>query len=87
MPRPGGTPLSRAIATALGGLVGGGLMCGIGLTHGSDTSLGAVAGAVLGGALGRGVETGTTSGLAFRTRESAGLWADKPRRRFGVGRV
>ena len=54
MPRRDSRPKSRAVAAALGGLVGSGLMSGISLTHGSNIFLGAVAGAVLGGASGAG---------------------------------
>lgn len=61
MPRKQSTPDGRAVATILGALVVGGLMGGIGLSHGTDAPLGALVGAVLGGTLGRGVETGATS--------------------------
>jgi hypothetical protein len=49
------------VATILGALAVGGLMGGIGLSHGTDIPLGASAGAVLGGVLGRGAETGAIS--------------------------
>jgi len=61
MPRRSGTPRSRAVAAAVVGLVGAGLMGGISYTHGSSMAVGAVAGAVLVGALGYGVATGTMS--------------------------
>ena len=59
MPRPRGTSRSRAVAGLLGGLVVGGLLFGVALTHRSDVVLGASAGAILGGILGRGVVAGT----------------------------
>jgi hypothetical protein len=61
MPRRGGTPRSRAVAATVGGLVGAGLMSGIGYTHTSSMSTGALAGAVLIGTLGYGVSAGTMS--------------------------
>jgi hypothetical protein len=56
-----GLGLSRAAAALAGAIIGGGLMCGIAYTHGSDMRLGAVAGAALVGTLGFGVEAGTMS--------------------------
>jgi hypothetical protein len=61
MGRAAGTPVSRAAAAIAGAIIGGGMMCGIAYTHGSDMVLGALAGAVLIGALGYGVEAGTMS--------------------------
>jgi hypothetical protein len=56
-----GTVLSRAAAALVGVIIGGGLMCGIAYTHGTDMRFGAIAGAVLVGILGFGVAAGTMS--------------------------
>jgi hypothetical protein len=54
-------PHVRAVAAAVGGIVGAGLMGGIGYTHGTSMVTGVVAGAVLLGALCYGVAAGTMS--------------------------
>jgi hypothetical protein len=56
-----GMALSRAAAALAGAIIGGGLMCGIAYTHGTDMRLGAIAGALLVGTLGYGVEAGSMS--------------------------
>jgi hypothetical protein len=61
MNRTVGLQVRLAAAALAGAIIGGGLMCGIAYTHGTDMKLGALAGAVLVGALGHGVEAGTMS--------------------------
>lgn len=61
MNRTVGVQVKLAAAALAGAIIGGGLMCGIAYTHGTDMKLGALAGAVLVGALGYGVEAGTMS--------------------------
>jgi hypothetical protein len=53
--------VSRAAAAIAGAIFGGGMMCGIAYTHGSDMVLGALAGVILIGALGYDVVSGTMS--------------------------
>lgn len=61
MPRHNCPPRRRAAASALGGLVGAGLMGGIGYTHGSSIPVGFLAGALFVGGLAYGVATGIAS--------------------------
>jgi hypothetical protein len=58
-------PHVRAVAAAVGGIVGAGLMGGIGYTHGTSMVTGVVAGAVLLGALCYGVAAGTMSAVTL----------------------
>ena len=63
-PQAVGSPMSRTMPTLPGlvsALIGGGLMGGVGYTHGSNIALGALAGALLVGALGHGLASGKTS--------------------------
>ena len=57
--------MGRLAAALAGAIIGGGLMCGIAFTHGTDMRMGAIPGVVLVGALGYGVEAGTVSRVTF----------------------
>ncbi|SIO34198.1 hypothetical protein SAMN05444166_3930 [Singulisphaera sp. GP187] len=60
-----GKPQVRAVAAAVGGIVGAGLMGGTGYTHGTSVTTGAFAGAVLLGALCYGVAAGAMSAVTL----------------------
>jgi hypothetical protein len=67
MPRCNGKVQSRAASTVAGSLAGGGLLGGIGYTHGGDIILAAALGAILLGALGYGVASRTMSPVTLCT--------------------
>jgi hypothetical protein len=60
-----GEPQARAVAAAVGGIVGAGLMGGTGYSHGTSVATGAFAGAVLLGTLCYGVAAGTMSAVTL----------------------
>ena len=65
MHRREGEPQVRAVAAAVGGIVGAGLMGGTGYTHGTSVATGAFAGAELLGALCYGVAARTMSAVTL----------------------
>jgi hypothetical protein len=60
-----GEPHVRAVAAAVGGIVGAGLMGGTSYTHGTSVATGTFAGAVLLGALCYGVAARTMSAMTL----------------------